>query len=225
RVETTINGHHVRVELATEYPFRERLDFTVTVAEPTKFAISLRIPGWASQPQLTIAGEQSVSVTPNTFHAIDREWNGETHFTLRLPMPTTIERRFNNAATIRRGPLVYSLPVGEDWKVLAGKPPQVTYQVLPKTAWNYALSLDEKQPAASIRFENLPIGNVPFSATRPPVKAFVQGKLLPAWKLERDAAAEPPQSPVESDQPLIELTLIPYGCARLRITEFPVLGK
>ncbi|MCE9552695.1 MAG: glycoside hydrolase family 127 protein, partial [Planctomycetes bacterium] len=47
RVETTINGHHVRVELATEYPFRERLDFTVTVAEPTKFAISLRIPGWA----------------------------------------------------------------------------------------------------------------------------------------------------------------------------------
>ena len=225
RVETIINGRKVSVELATEYPFRDRLDFTVTVNAPTKFAITLRIPGWAKQPQVTLAGEQPVTVTPNTFHAIDREWKGETRLTLRLPMPVTIERRFNDAATIRRGPLVYSLAVSEEWKVLDGKPPQVTYQVLPKTPWNYALSLDEKQPAASIRFENLPISEVPFSATRPPVKAFVQGKLLPAWKLERDAAAEPPKSPVESDQPLTELTLIPYGCARLRITEFPVLGE
>ena len=28
----------------------------------------------------------------------------------------------------------------------------------------------------------------------------------------------------ESGRPLEELTLIPYGCTNLRVTEFPVLG-
>jgi hypothetical protein len=51
----------------------------------------------------------------------------------------------------------------------------------------------------------------------------VKGRRLPAWGLERGAAAPPPQSPVASTGPLEDLTLIPYGCTDLRITEFPVL--
>lgn len=224
RVETTIAGQEVRVDLATDYPFRDRLDFTVTVDQPARFTIALRIPAWSKQPQLTFAGEKPVAVPPGEFYTFDREWKGKTQFSLRLPMPVTVERRFNDAVTIRRGPFVYSLPVGEKWTTLDGKPPRVTHQVLPTTPWNYALLIDEKQPEASIRFEDLPIGDIPFSAARPAVQASVQGKLLPSWKLERDAAAPPPQSPVESDQPLIELKLIPYGAAKLRITEFPTLA-
>ena len=223
QVETTIAGQKVRVDLATDYPFRDRLDFTVTVDQPVRFTISLRIPGWSKQPQLTFAGENAVAVPPGEFYTIDREWKGKTQFSLRLPMPVSVERRFNNAATIRRGPLVYSLPVGEKWTTLDGKPPRVTYQVLPTTPWNYALLIDEKQPESSIRFEDLPLGDIPFSAARPAVQASVKGRLLPAWKLERDAAAPPPQSPVESDQPLTELKLVPYGAVKLRITEFPTL--
>jgi hypothetical protein len=34
-------------------------------------------------------------------------------------------------------------------------------------------------------------------------------------------AADPPVSPVATKGPLIDLELIPYGCARLRISEFP----
>jgi len=48
---------------------------------------------------------------------------------------------------------------------------------------------------------------------------------VPDWTLVRNAAAPPPQSPVKSSQPLETITLIPYGAAKLRITEFPVLEE
>jgi len=225
RVQTTINDANVIVELATDYPFRERLDFTVTVDRPSQFSVALRIPAWSQRPQLQMSDAKPAAVTPGTFHAIDRKWQGVTRFSLQLPMPAVVERRFNNAATIHRGPLVFSLPVGAEWKVLDGKPPRVIYQVLPTTPWNYALQINEQKPAASIRFEELPIADSPFSSLHPPVRAFVQGRLLPEWTLERDAAAPPPPSPVKSDQALTELGLIPYGAAKLRITEFPTLGS
>jgi DUF1680 family protein len=223
RVETTIDGKKVRVDLATDYPFRDQLDFTVTVEQPTQFEIAVRIPAWTKGATLTMPGKKRVEALSDSFHLIDRNWTGVTRFSLRLPLPLMLERRYNDAVAIRRGPLVFSLPVGESWKVLAGHPPKVTYEVTPTTPWNYALAIDEKQPQNSVRFEEQPVGESPFSKSHPPVKATVQGRLLPSWTLERDAAAPPPKSPVKSDEPLTELTLIPYGAAKLRITEFPTL--
>jgi hypothetical protein len=37
-------------------------------------------------------------------------------------------------------------------------------------------------------------------------------------------AAPPPKSPAASRAPIENLTLIPYGAAKLRITAFPVLA-
>ena len=52
----------------------------------------------------------------------------------------------------------------------------------------------------------------------------MKGRRLPGWTLEKNAAAPPPKSPVTSDEPLEDLTLIPYGCTDLRVTEFPTLA-
>jgi hypothetical protein len=57
------------------------------------------------------------------------------------------------------------------------------------------------------------------------VWAIVRGRRIPEWTIETNAAGPLPESPVESSQKLEELTLIPYGCSHLRITEFPVLNN
>jgi hypothetical protein len=53
----------------------------------------------------------------------------------------------------------------------------------------------------------------------------VRGRAIPDWKLVNNSAGDTPPSPVASNEPLVDLELIPYGCTRLRITEFPVLAQ
>jgi hypothetical protein len=95
--------------------------------------------------------------------------------------------------------------------------------VHPTTPWNYALALGD-DVARSIAFERRPLGDRPFSPEGAPVIARATGRLLPGWKLERGAAAPPPQSPAVSSERLEALILIPYGCTNLRITELPALA-
>ena len=54
--------------------------------------------------------------------------------------------------------------------------------------------------------------------------ANVKGRRLSGWVIEKGAAAPPPLSPVQSTAPVEDLTLVPYGCTDLRISEFPTLG-
>jgi hypothetical protein len=114
--------------------------------------------------------------------------------------------------------------VEESWQHFGGEKPHADWQVFPASPWNYALRIDDENPARSITFEKREPGGNPFSRDGAPLIANVQGRRLPQWTLRHNAAAAPPNSPVTSDQPLEELTLIPYGAAKLRITEFPVLA-
>jgi len=56
-----------------------------------------------------------------------------------------------------------------------------------------------------------------------PVVLEINGKLVPEWTLKKNSADDPPASPVRSGEPVTRLELVPYGCARLRITEFPIV--
>jgi hypothetical protein len=230
-VSIEINDVPVTVSLKTDYPFSDTLTFTVEAASPVRFPLVLRIPGWVKNASLSINGETAINPIAGTFHAIDRVWEGVCTVNLKLSMHVKTQRRYNNAITVERGPLVYSLKIGEKWtQVNQDQPnrekPHADYEVHPTTPWNYALVIDESDPDSNVSFEEHKVGNCPFSPDGAPITAKIKGKKLPGWQIENGWAGETPLSPVTSDEPEEELILIPYGCTNIRITEFPKLeGK
>jgi len=171
---------------------------------------------------------------PGTLHRLEREWSGPTDLTLRFPMRARASTRYNQAVAIERGPLVYALQIGEEWtRVNADKPyrelPHADFEVRPTTPWNYGLILDDRRLEDSVRFEERPIGDRPFSPEGAGVIARARGQQIPGWKLVRGWAGELSPADVAwsdpgrsvSDQPAEDVTLIPYGCTNIRITEFP----
>ena len=225
RVRTPVaDGVTATVGVETDYPFDETVTIKIALDRSAEFPLMLRIPGWTEGARIKVNGK-SRPAKAGTFVTLNRKWNSGDVVELQLPMPIRIERRFNDSVCITRGPLVYSLKIGEQWKKIRGEHPNADYEVHPTTPWNYGLMLDTERPEKSVKFVRKNLGNMIFSSDGAPVELHLRGKLVPEWKLEHNAAGTLPKSPVRSDQPVTDLVLIPYGCAKLRVTEFPLLEK
>ncbi len=218
RVQTQVAEAAVTVEVQTDYPFRQDITIHVQTDRPAAFPLLLRVPAWARGA--TIDGKPAQS---GTFHRVERTWSGRQSVAINFPAQPRLERRFNNAAAIHYGPLVLSLPVGTLWKAGGGIEGHPDYQLFPTTPWNYALDVSQATIESDVQVQPGTPGAIPFSVDHPPLTAKVRGRRLPEWTLLHNAADAPPQSPAASDQPLEELTLVPYGCPKLRVTEMPTL--
>jgi len=220
------HGTPVRVTLDTDYPFRETLKITVTTEKTARFPLVLRVPEWAEGATVRVAEGSEKRLKPGSFHEVEREWKGAVEVNLHFPMKVKTSRRYNDAVAVERGPLVYSLKLGETWtRVNADKPhrelPHGDFEVRPTMPWDYGLILDEAKPETSVTFEERPVGEVPFSPDGAGVIAQAKGRKIPGWKLAHGWAAEVPPGVQDSKEPVEDLTLMPYGCTNIRVTEFP----
>lgn len=223
-VATTVSEIPVQIQVQSEYPFSEEVQIVLSADEAVHFPLLLRIPAWAQGAYITLDDGEQESVQPGTYLRIEREWHYPISIRLQLPMSLQTQTRYHGSISVERGPLIYALKVEEEWRQVRGEAPHADWEVHPRSPWNYALMMDREQPEASCRVTTHSLGAAPFSPEGAPISLTVKGRQIPDWTLEHNAAGPLPVSPVFSTQPLEELTLIPYGCTNLRITEFPVLG-
>ncbi|MCD6308601.1 MAG: glycoside hydrolase family 127 protein [Candidatus Latescibacteria bacterium] len=224
-VSVNLNGVDVLIEERTTYPFDGVIEFEVSTRAAVRFDLRLRIPGWADGAEVRVNDEPVVTADAGKFHRIRRDWTDGDRVTLSLPMNIRLSRRYNDAVSIHRGPLTFSLRIGAVWKQIAGERPHADYEVHPNTAWNYSLVLDDKKPEKTLTVSGRTLKMPCFSEINAPVEITAKARQLPSWGMDGASAAPPPRSPVTSDMPVEEVTLIPYGAAKLRITEFPVTGE
>jgi hypothetical protein len=132
----------------------------------------------------------------------------------------------NGSATVDRGPLSYSLKIAERWQRCGGTDKWPEWEVFPTTPWNYGIILGSDEPGASINVAGIrDASDQPWTLEAAPIELRARGKRIPRWGLENETVEELQVSPVRSQQPEEQITLVPMGCARLRIACFPVIGE
>ena len=209
--EVTSDG--VTIEERTDYPFREGVSLLVRADK--SFPLVLRIPAWANGATVAVNGQQQAGVKPGAFFRVQRAWKTGDRVELRFPMAVRTSTWFNNSTSVERGPLVFSLRIGENWHKIKQTGPSADWEVYPSTPWNYALV------QGTFPVVEKPIERQPFRAEASPVEITAKARRLPEWTLVDDSPGVLPVSPVTSKRPEETITLVPYGAAKLRITAFP----
>ena len=100
---------------------------------------------------------------------------------------------------MERGPLVFSLPIQQDWLKLRDRGFTADWQVYPASPWNYALTCN-KAEVADLRVSESALPDRPFAEDGAPVTLHVSARKLVEWRDEDGVSAPPPQSPVKTEK-------------------------
>ena len=240
------NGAKVRIEEETKYPFEEKIQFTIHSQKPGTFPLYLRIPAWCKAAGVSINGKRAaIETIAGKFVRVERAWKNDDAVTLDLPMEISLRKwaANHNSVSVDYGPLTFSLKIGERyerqdsvrtaigdsaWQKTADPSKWPSFEIYPTTPWNYGLVLDGAQPEKSFTLKKLiwPQDDFPFTPDSCPIQIIAKGKQIPEWTLDKYGLCSVLQdSPAASDQPAQDVTLIPMGAARLRISAFPTVGK
>ena len=224
------SGTPLTLTQTTEYPFADTVQITLSLPSPAAFPLYLRIPGWCDGAAVRVNGEPvAAEAVAGTYFVVRRTWQNGDQIALHLPMTVKVRQwtTNQNAVSVDRGPLTYSLQIGEKWDRYAGTDQWPEYAVYPQSAWNYGLIVDEIHPAHSFHVtqKHGAVAANPFTHETAPITLTAKAKKIPNWQTDTKHVITPLQpSPVHSDEAVETVTLIPMGAARLRLTSFPTIG-
>ncbi|MFT3822909.1 MAG: glycoside hydrolase family 127 protein [Chitinophagaceae bacterium] len=236
----------VQFTAATHYPFEEDVQVQLSMTKAVEFPLYLRIPSWAHNAVVKVNGKQvAVKAVAGQYIKLENQWKNGDKLSLHLPMALDVRTWTNNknSVSINYGPLTYSLKIAESyikqdsretavwdskWQEGADQQKWPSYEIFATSPWNYGLLADAALPAKYFRVvkKQWPADNNPFGVAGAPVEIKAKGKRIADWGFDSTGLTGVlPQSPVAANTAVEELTLIPMGGARLRITAFPVVEK
>lgn len=235
------DGQQIAIHEETNYPFDEVIRLTVQTDKEVEFPLYLRIPTWANQAQIHINGQKvTTPVTSGQYACIRRTWKNDDKVELTLPMQLSLRtwQVNKNSVSVNYGPLTMSLKIQEKyvksdsketaigdskWQKDADASQWPTYEIYPDSPWNYSLVLNKDNALKDFKVikKQWPADNFPFTQESVPLEIKTVGRQIPSWKVDQYGLCH--ELP-EADAPKREkeeITLIPMGAARLRISAFP----
>ncbi|MBQ3506985.1 MAG: glycoside hydrolase family 127 protein, partial [Clostridia bacterium] len=217
-VPSVLKADGLTVSLKTDYPFENAFAYDAESDKP--FCLKIRVP--SSAKNLRVNG-QAIPYSEELRFEIPA--GQSTHIDVAFDTLPNLVDRPHDLKCVQCGSLVFSLPISYEKKMheferngVERKFPYCDYEYSPTSPWNYAYS------SPLFKLEKRDVSDIPFSSENPPVVLKAEVKRIP-WGLEdgyTSVCAKVPQSKIPlSETETVEL--YPYGCAKLRMTELPLL--
>lgn len=242
------DGKLVEIVEETNYPFEESIKFTVHTSGKVTFPLYLRIPSWTNNPSVVINGKKIMAdLVAGKYVRLEREWKRGDQVVLNIPMKLSqsVWHVNQDSRSIHYGPLTFSLKIKENyvkvgsvetaigdskWQKNADPTKWPSYEIYPASDWNYALVVEDSLPLEQ-NFEVIrtmwPSDNQPFTVETAPIEIRAKGKKLIGWDIDNHGLTG--EIPIKESQKFEaqtnDITLIPMGAARLRISAFPVFHE
>ena len=223
----------VRITSKTDYPFKENIQMMVEPAKTCQFPIYLRIPAWCKQPEIKVNGESVKVDVKSGFVRIDRKWKKEDEISLYFPMsvevitdretPFPVEKYFREGGSSGR-PLAMVEDVNSPFRSIYYGPLLFAFPVKdidsnkqdPNEKWNYALVTEDAETVKVLRSEMPQMWD--WQINESPVKLTVKAMTFD-W--QPYATLPLPKEKVSGIEE-VDITLVPYGCTKFRISMFPI---
>lgn len=215
-VPSSLTTDDLSVSLRTEYPFKRRLIYTAKAKKD--FRLKVRVPSFCRE--ITVNGEKAELRDCLIF---DIPANEKREISIELFYEPGLIDRPNGMKTLKYGPLVFSLPIEYEKKMheytadgVERKFPYCDYEYVGKSEWRYGF--------AGSKFTVIEnnISDIPFSGKAPPVE--IAADVAPIeWDFEDgyDTVAAKVPSGRKPKGKSEQKHFIPYGCAKLRMSELP----
>ena len=215
-VPSELHADGVDITLETEYPFKNSAKYQIS--SDKEFTFMVRILSFA----------KNVTVNGKPFEGTELSVDikcGESEICVEFETVPYFEKRPHGLHAVKCGSLIFALPIPYTTNMLeyekdgvVRKYPYCDYELIPQSDWNYGFCSKELSAKAHM------VSGIPFSTNHPPV--VINAKLQQIdWGYEErydTVCAKIPgaTAPISEER---QMELIPYGCAKLRMTELPFI--
>ncbi len=230
-ISKRMNGVDVKIDCETQYPFNDHIKINMNLSKSVKMPLYFRVPRWCKHTSIVVNGHRIQARSSNGFAKIERHWSNRDRIELTLPMNVNVHQQreipypqvsyfkslkeagdttvHNPFEYVTYGPLLFSLPIKDV------NPNCVATNV----KYNYALNIATSNIMKDVMVvkKNM-VKDWAWKIGEAPITLKVKAKEFD-WKPTKFQPL--PSDPVSSNKCTI-INLVPYGCAKFRVTMFPV---
>jgi rhamnogalacturonyl hydrolase YesR len=226
-LNTRMNGVDIFLESVTNYPFEDNVAIQFNTSRNVEISFCFRIPKWIKDIKIFIDGENIKGpCVKGRFYCsnVVQYISLVTHnISIQFTQQPSLWNGMNNAIAIQRGPLTFSYQIPELRYGVNDN--MLMWRFYNNSEWNYGLRIDPNSLDNSISFKFNNFNERCAFCAPSSITAQVKAERVPTWTFNDTlvTANPPPVSPVNGDGNQKTLNLVPYGIAKLRVTEFPLL--